>query len=252
MICLMSNSEMIINPCRDKGDPEIPSTGLLLINPAEADAGLRLAKNKGGSQHFLFNSRLMLIPENESSGSFFIAGPAVGAPMAVLTLEKLIAMGTRRIITFGWCGSLSNTLQIGDVLLPTWAISNEGTSAHYPVSSRPESHTPTHNTLSEGLTAQRFTIHSGPIWTTDAPYRESFSQVKQLGEEGILGVDMEYAALIAAATFRKVELTTVLLVSDELWQGKWKPGFRTKEFKKKSRDILHFLADFCSDLSSAK
>jgi uridine phosphorylase len=248
----MSNSEIIINPCRDKGDPEIPSTGLLLINPAEADAGLRLAKNKGGSQHFLFNSRLMLIPENESSGSFFIAGPAVGAPMAVLTLEKLIALGAHRIITFGWCGSLSSIMKIGDVLLPTWAISNEGTSAHYPVSSRPESHTPTHNTLSEGLTAQRFTIHSGPIWTTDAPYRESFSQVKQLGEEGILGVDMEYAALIAAATFRKVELTTVLLVSDELWHGKWKPGFRTKEFKKKSRDILHFLADFCSRFPSSK
>jgi uridine phosphorylase len=177
MLYLMSNSEMIINPCRDKGDPEITSTGLLLINPAEADAGLRLAKNREGQQHFLFNSRLMLIPANQSSGSFFVAGPAVGAPMAVLTLEKLIALGARRIITFGWCGSLSNTLQIGDVLLPTWAISNEGTSAHYPVNFSPESHPPTRQTLNEELAAQRFTVHSGPIWTTDAPYRESFSQV---------------------------------------------------------------------------
>ena len=158
----MSNSEMIINPCRDKNDPELPPSGLLLINPAEADAGLRLAKNRGGQQHFLFNSRLMVIPENDSSGSFFIAGPAVGAPMAVLALEKLIALGARRIIIFGWCGSLSNTLQIGDILLPTWAISNEGTSAHYPINSRPESHTPTRHTLSGGLTAQGFTVLSGP------------------------------------------------------------------------------------------
>jgi purine-nucleoside phosphorylase len=90
------------------------------------------------------------------------------------------------------------------------------------------------------------------VWTTDAPYRESVAQVNQLSEQDILGVDMEYAALIAAAAFRRVELTAVMLVSDELWSGKWKPGFRTKEFKKKSRDILHFLADFCSDLSSAK
>jgi len=43
----------------------------------------------------------------------------------------------------------------------------------------------------------------------------------------------------------------VLLVSDELWSGAWKPGFRTRDFKKKSLAILHFLADFCSGLSTS-
>jgi hypothetical protein len=63
---------------------------------------------------------------------------------------------------------------------------------------------------------------------------------------------MEYAALVAAAAFRKIELSAVMLVSDELRSGKWNPGFHTKGFKKKSRDILCYLADFCSGLSSAK
>lgn len=248
----MNDTEMIIHPSRDSGDPELPSKGLLLINPAEAKAGLHLAKSKGGQQKFLYNSKLVLLPDNGPSGSVFFAGPAVGAPMAVLTLEKLIALGAHRIIVYGWCGSLNNTLRIGDVLLPTWAMSTEGTSAHYPVNFRPESNAPTRQTLREGLAAQGLTALSGPVWTTDAPYRESVAQVKELGEQNILGVDMEYAALIAAAAFRRVELTAVLLVSDELFHEKWKPGFRTKGFKKKSRDILHFLADFCSDLSSAK
>jgi len=242
----MNDTEMIINPCKDKGDPELPASGLLLINPAEADAGFRSAKNRGGQQHFLFNSRLTLIPENTSSGSLFIAGPAVGAPMAVLSLEKLIALGARQIIVYGWCGSLSNTLRIGDVFLPTWAVSDEGTSAHYPVINRPESHTRTRQLLSEGLTDSGLTVRSGPVWTTDAPYRESIEQVRQLSEEGVLGVDMEFAALAAAAAFRNVELTAVLLVSDELWQEKWNPGFRTKGFKKKSRTILDYLVDFCT------
>jgi len=248
----MTDTEMIINPSRNSGDPELASTGLLLINPAEANAGLKLAKNRGGRQHFLFNSKLMLVPENESAESFFIAGPTVGAPMAVLSLEKLVALGACRIIIFGWCGSLNDTVRIGDVLLPTWAISDEGTSAHYPLNSRPESHATTLKLLTEKLTAMGQTVHSGPIWTTDAPYRESVTQVQQLGNQGILGVDMEYGALVAAATFRKIELSAVMLVSDELWSGKWKPGFSTKEFKKKSRDILHFLVDFCSTLPSTK
>ena len=54
---------------------------------------------------------------NESQG-YFIAGPAIGAPMAVMTMEKLIALGARRIFLFGWCGSMRDSLGIGDLLLP--------------------------------------------------------------------------------------------------------------------------------------
>jgi len=247
----MNNTGMIINPGREKGEPGLPAAGMLLINPAEAEAGLRLAQKKGGRQHFLYNSRLVLVPAAPPADSFFLAGPAVGAPMAVLSLEKLVALGGRRMIVYGWCGSLSETLRTGDVLLPTWALSDEGTSAHYPLNSRPESHAYTRQLLADRLTAQGLQVRSGPLWTTDAPYRESVAQVKQLGGQGILGVDMEYGALAAAAAFRKVDLTAVLLVSDELWSGTWKPGFRNKAFKKKSADILHFLADFCSGLSTS-
>ena len=248
----MTDTEMIINPSRDSSDPELPPAGLFLINPTEANAGLKWAKNCGGQEHFLFNSRLALIPGSGHSSPLFIAGPSVGAPMAVLTLEKLIVLGAQRIIVYGWCGSLNNTLRIGDVLLPTWAISDEGTSKHYPATSRPESPAPTRQILIDRFASQGMKALPGPIWTTDAPYRECITQVNQLNEQNILGVDMEYAALIAAAAFRKIELTAVMLVSDELWSGKWNPGFRTKGFKKKSRDILHFLANFCSGLSSAK
>ena len=245
-------TDVAITPCREKGEPALSDLGILCINPGEAAVGCRLAKQSGGKRYRLFNSNLYQVPATDRTNPFFTAGPAIGAPMAVLALEKLVALGAKRILVYGWCGSLSHTLQIGDVLLPTWAISTEGTSAHYPLNFRPESHAPTRQTLSDGLAVQGLTALSGPIWTTDAPYRENVAQVKELGEQNILGVDMEYAALIAAAAFRRVELTAVMLVSDELWSGKWKPGFRTKTFKKKSRDILHFLADFCSDLSSAK
>ena len=241
----MNDAGVIISPCRIKGEPELPPAGLLLINPAEADAALNLAITKKSSRHYLFNSRLNVIPPLPPAASFFMAGPAVGAPMAVLALEKLIALGARRVIVYGWCGSLSTTVAVGDIILPTWAVSSEGTSGHYPVGSRPESSASNREVLAERLAGQGFRVHAGPVWTTDAPYRESVAQVKRLGAEGILGVDMEFGALAAAAAFRNIDITAVLLVSDELWSGTWKPGFRTREFKKKSRDILNFLVDFC-------
>jgi uridine phosphorylase len=245
----MNENDIIINPGRGKNEPELPAAGLLIINPSEAEAGLRLAKNSKGEPFFLFNSRLMLIPASDKAGSFFMAGPAVGAPMAVLTLEKLIALGAERIIVSGWCGSINKKLSIGEILLPTWAVSDEGTSGHYPCEGRLESHKQTRQLLTAELQAQGLAVQAGPVWTTDAPYRESMTGVTQLGRQGILGVDMEYSALVAVAAFRQVELTGVFLVSDELWSGTWKPGFRTKEFKKKSRELLHLLVDFCGKLS---
>lgn len=243
---------MIINPVREKGDPVLPPVGMLLVNPAEAKVGLQLAKSMGAEHHFLFNSRLAVVPAQLPAASFFMAGPAVGAPMAVLTLEKLVALGARAVVVYGWCGSLHDSLRIGDVLLPTWGVSDEGTSAHYPSEERAEFHAPTRSRLAEGLTRQGMRVCTGPVWTTDAPYRESKSRVKELGGRGIMGVDMECGALAAAAAFRKIELATVLLVSDELWSGTWKPGFRTREFRRKSGVILHFLAKFCSHPAPAR
>jgi purine-nucleoside phosphorylase len=241
----MQDNSMIINPAKGKGEPDLPAAGLFLINPAEAGTGLQLAKQRGGRRHFLFNSGLALIPETMTTSSFFTAGPSVGAPMAVLTLEKLIALGARRIIVYGWCGSLNEKLHAGDLLLPTWAVSDESTSRFYPVDGRPESHGPTRQLLRDTLTSRGFTVRSGPVWTTDAPYRESIEQVQLLGSRGILGVDMEFAALAVVAAFRKVHLAALLLVSDELWSGKWQPGFQTKNFKAHSKETLEFLFAFC-------
>ena len=245
-------SDIIINPGREKGEPQLPDTGLLFINPGEAAQVVSLVKNHQGIRHFLFNSNLYHIPAAEKSNPYFIAGPAVGAPMAALTLEKLIALGARRIIMYGWCGSLNDALRAGDVLLPTWGVSDEGTSSHYPVKSRSESHEPTRKLLAEELAALKLNAMSGPVWTTDAPYRESKTRVQQLGEQGVLGVDMEFGALAAVAAFREIDIAAVLLVSDELWSGTWKPGFHAKAFKKKNRELLNFLMEFCATRSTIK
>jgi uridine phosphorylase len=246
----MNDTVMIINPCREKGEPELPAAGMLVINPADAAAGHRLAEKRKGRQHFLFNSRLAILPAGPGVESCFMAGPAVGAPMAVMTLEKLVALGARRIIVFGWCGSLHESMRIGNLVLPTWAISTEGTSAHYPLQVRPESHAATRQLLADWFCVRGLTARAGPVWTTDAPYRESIARVDHLGRQGVLGVEMEYGALVAAAAFRNIELAAVLLISDELFSGTWKPGFRTRDFKNKSSEVLHSLVEFCPGISA--
>ncbi|MDF1577370.1 MAG: nucleoside phosphorylase [Desulfobulbales bacterium] len=230
--------EIIINPRREKGEPILPAAGLFCVNPGEARyLGAGLAK-LGAARHFLFNSNLLVLPGNSGSGGVFLAGPAVGAPMAALTLEKLIALGAERIIVCGWCGSLSPELRTGDILLPTWGFSEEGTSGHYPIQGRPASSEPLRDDLARYFRAAGLACREGPVWTTDAPYRETRGKVSEYAGKSILGVDMEFSAMAAVATYRSIDLAAVFLVSDQLWQRSWRPGYKSKVFLAKTRQVF--------------
>ncbi|MBF0200227.1 MAG: purine-nucleoside phosphorylase [Desulfamplus sp.] len=60
-----------------------------------------------------------------------VAGPYLGAPWGAMALESLIARGVSRVVALGWCGAIWDGLQIGDVIMPDRAVSDEGTSRNY-------------------------------------------------------------------------------------------------------------------------
>ncbi len=168
--------------------------------------------------------------------------------MAVMTLEKLIALGCRKLLVMGWCGALAPELKVGDIFLPTWAHSEEGVSGHYPLPEKAESHRELSERIRVSLTDAGHKCSQGPIWTTDAPYRELPSKIKKFAETGIMGVDMEFSALCTVAAFRHIELTAVMLVSDELYHDSWQPGYTSKNFKKKSRALFDHLSALLPNL----
>jgi purine-nucleoside phosphorylase len=229
----------ILNPERGKPDPRLPATGILAVNPSDVHCLAEYAELTGLKRSFLFNSTLY------HSDALFLAGPAVGAPMAVLNLEKLIALGAKKVILYGWCGSLQDKLHGMDILIPTSGLSEEGTSRHYQSgkSCKIMPSATLRNQLCRVLTKKRIAFQQGPLWTTDAPYREAIKKVTDYASQGIYGVDMEYSALCTVAAFRKAQLAAVMLVSDELRQSPWKPHYSFKAFKKRSRELLTLLCD---------
>ena len=54
-----------------------------------------------------------------------------GAPQAVDTLETLAALGVQNVICVGMCGVFAGGLTCGDILIPSKAFVEEGTSLHY-------------------------------------------------------------------------------------------------------------------------
>jgi len=237
-------SDCVIDPVRGKGEPELPATGILAVNPADSACFPSLARCHGLTRHGLFHAQLY------DNDLFFLAGPAVGAPMAAICLEKLIALGARRILVYGWCGSLHPALAAGDLFIPTQGLSEEGTSAHYPgAGGDPDDLLSVR--LSEALAeANGFAgPRRGSIWTTDAVYRETREKVARYSAQGILAVDMEYTALRAVAAFRQVSLAAVMLVSDELFHQNWSPQMHRQGFRRRSRQVL---ASLCALLQQGR
>jgi purine-nucleoside phosphorylase len=227
----------LIRASKSPRDPDINGTCLLLVNPSEASHGATIAKKRGGRLHPLFHSTLMSFKDNSSEQ--YWAGPCVGSPMAVMTVEKLIALGLKKLVVFGWCGSLSPEMQIGDLFLPEFGVSDEGVSRHYPLKEPPMASA----TMQKELQTLFPTSTKGPIWTTDAPFRELPTDIQQHAAQGIKAVDMEFTALCTVCQFYKVKMAGIMVVSDELYHDTWQSGIGSKAFKKKAKTTLNTLMD---------
>ena len=152
--------------------------------------------------------------------------PGCGAPVSVIFLEQMIAAGIKKFISFGTAGSLQPDLDFGDIVLCDKAIRDEGTSWHYlPPDRYSYSAAGILQAIEMEFAAKFLSFRKGTCWTTDAPFLETETEVRNYQKEGVLAVDMEAAALFAVAEYRKVEVGSFFVISDKLAEAHWVPCF---------------------------
>lgn len=170
---------------------------------------------------------------------------SVGAPAAAMLMETLVASGIKRVILLGVAGSLSSECKIGDVVVPTWGIREEGTSYHYvpgnvKVKSSDSLVTEIRGHLGKGQ------FKEGGVWTVDAPYRETKGKIKKYSKQGVVAVDMESTALMAVAMCRKIQFAPVLVISDEAFGEKWVPEFHGPKVRRASEAVCRSIVEMMS------
>jgi purine-nucleoside phosphorylase len=237
---LMTDNELdiIIQPRRGRNEAALPELALLVVNHAEAQLALAIARRRGGIPRSLAHAGLLV----DKHDRFCLAGPALGAPAAVILMEKLVALGVKRLVLFSCCGSLDPSLSIGNILVADRAVIGEGVSRWYGRTGQVLADPDMIGSLENVLLAAEMSWRRGVLWSTDAPYRERRSELLELREYfGVAGVDMECSALYSLAAFRSVAVAALFLISDELWTNRWRPGFTSDSFKKRSRMVLETL-----------
>ncbi|MBA3045490.1 MAG: nucleoside phosphorylase [Candidatus Thermoplasmatota archaeon] len=170
---------------------------------------------------------------DETEGKIAIASVhGIGGPCAVTTMEEKIAFGINKFISIGLAGSLQKSIGIGDIVVCDRAIRDEGVSHHYLESSK-YAHASEEMTkrIKSSLDKLGIEYVTGTSWTTDAVYRETTAEVSQYQKDGVATVEMEAAALFAVAQYRKVQIGSILTISDSLADMKWQPEFHSENAK---------------------
>ena len=230
-----NHSEGLIHPRKRKTDPGVGPDALMLLIRTDLDYLLSLYPSRETNRYDMgFFQLYRIMPENH--GPVYLSGPFLGAPHAVMGMEKLIALGAKRIWVLGWCGSLQPHLRIGDLVVPVSALSEEGTSQHYPIGGIPPGASEElSGRIVNALNKNERAFLKGGVWTTDAPFRETPEKIEFYQKRGVLAVEMELSALMTLALYRKVKLGGLLVVSDELFNLKWHTGFSNPKLKGSSR-----------------
>src|SRR5690554_1574679 len=141
---------------------------------------------------------------------------SVGSPVAALIIEVLATAEPKATLFLGMCGGLHRSLQVGDFILPTAAIRDEGASKHFMPPQVPALPTfKIQKFVSQIIVEHGLDYRTGVVHSTDYRFWEFDERFKQqLYEERALGIDMETATLFSVGFASKVPIGALLLVSD--------------------------------------
>jgi purine-nucleoside phosphorylase len=235
---LQKKNHAIVQPRPLPGFADLPALALLVGNDHDL-TDCRRAFGRTAASGKLFFSRISR--HIDQGREAVLAGPVIGAPQAAMVLETLIAGGVEQILYLGWCGSIVPHLHIGDFVLPSRALINEGTSPQYQMAAKSPFAKASRvlvNEVAGHMAAMGIAFQEDDVWTTDAIFRETGNRVAYFRSKGAVAVEMETSALFTVADFHGARIASLLVVSDELDTGKWIPGFRHKRFQKSRKKMI--------------
>lgn len=236
-----------MKPVKGRNSPDLGPAAIMVANELDL---LCLCRRMAIGDNFrsLFMSRVYGV--NRRFESVSVTGPFIGAPYAAMLLETLVVWGARKILFFGWCGSITHDVKIGDIIIPACAMIDEGTSVHYQKDRQTQAwaSNPLNEKIKEALRRRGFFFHEGAVWSTDAIFRETREKVEYFRQNEALAVEMELSALYSVGRFLGVEVGAILVVSDELSTFKWRHGFRDERFKQSRQAVCEAISDLCKEM----
>jgi uridine phosphorylase len=171
------------------------------------------------------------------------ASTGIGGPSTAVVFEELANLGAHTFIRVGNSGALSDAVQLGDYVITSASIRDEGTTRSYVDLSYPAAaHYTVTAALAEAAAQTHHPHHVGVTWSLDAFYArnkvfDAQGQIRSMchggytrsgmndlvadfKQAGVLNVEMESATILTLASIYGLRAGCICTVSDRTpWPG---------------------------------
>jgi uridine phosphorylase len=174
-----------------------------------------------------------------------VTSTGIGSPSAAIAVEELARVGAETLLRVGSCGAIQAGASVGDLVITTGAVRQEGTSKEYVREDYPAS--ADHRVVSALVAAAEelgYDYHLGVTCSTDSFYagqsrpgfgdfeaRGSDGDLEALQQAGVLNFEMEAASILTLASIYGLRAGAVCTVYANRVTGE----FRTEGERKAAK-----------------
>ena len=144
-----------------------------------------------------------------------IQSTGMGGPSAAIVIAELADLGARTIVRVGTCGGLDASLALGELIVASEAVCEDGTSRALQTAPRVGPDAALLACIREAGSAR-----TGPVVSTDLFYDTAPGTEERWRDDGLLGVEMETATLFALAARHRLRTAALLIVTDLLFPSR--------------------------------
>lgn len=178
----------------------------------------------------------------------------IGAGQTSNVMEELINLGAKVFIQIGATGAIQEHIAMGDVIIPTGSVRDEGLTRYYAPKQYPAvADYRIVQALVKAAQSADKTVHTGIVRTTDGFYPSQRIEkfVQRYHEIGVLSFEQEVAAILTIANCRNCYAGAALLVIGNLVTGQHSfNGDQVELIGKDWFDQMHFILQAIIDLKS--
>lgn len=147
-----------------------------------------------------------------------VTSTGMGCPSTAIAAEELANIGAKVFIRLGSCAALQDEIDIGDLVITTAAMKNEGTSKFYVPDNLPavadiEVTSELIRVAKEMAVDDDYQVHWGLTSTDDSFYGESPEWIQKLIDLKLKNIEMEASALFTVCHRRGLKGATICAVA---------------------------------------
>lgn len=164
------------------------------------------------AKELAYNREMRSISGSYKGIKVLAVSTGMGGASTGITIEELHNIGVEYMIRIGSCGALDSNMKLGDLLIVNGAVRDEGTSKAYVESTYPA--IPDTELLMNVIQAakeSKVSYYIGKARSHDSFYIDGEEEInKYWSKRGIMGSDMETAALFTVGSLRGVKTASIL------------------------------------------